>query len=55
LISPIGFSLPRRVEQFEADLIAAALKAHQGQVAAAAQALGVPRKTPCTTNCASTS
>lgn len=44
-IADHSFSLPRKVEQFEADLIAAALKAHQGQVAAAAQALGVPRKT----------
>ncbi|GHD70751.1 sigma-54-dependent transcriptional regulator [Vogesella fluminis] len=38
-------SLPQRVEQFEAQAIREALRAQQGDVAAAAAALGIARKT----------
>ncbi|MFS2117371.1 helix-turn-helix domain-containing protein, partial [Herbaspirillum frisingense] len=37
--------LPEQVEQFEAGLIAAALKDSEGSVAVAAERLGIPRKT----------
>lgn len=38
-------SLPEQVEQFEAGLIAAALKDSEGSVAVAAERLGIPKKT----------
>ncbi|BEV16704.1 sigma-54 dependent transcriptional regulator [Herbaspirillum sp. DW155] len=38
-------SLPEQVEQFEAGLIAAALKDSEGSVAQAAERLGIPKKT----------
>ncbi|RAM64618.1 Fis family transcriptional regulator [Herbaspirillum rubrisubalbicans] len=46
---PVGaqpaLPLPEQVEQFEAGLIAAALKDSEGSVALAAERLGIPRKT----------
>ena len=42
---PAGRALPRQVEEFEASLIANALKQHDGNVAATAQSLGIPKKT----------
>ena len=40
-----ALSLPEQVEQFEAGLIAAALKDSEGSVAQAAERLGIPKKT----------
>ena len=40
-----ALSLPEQVEQFEAGLIAAALKDSEGGVAQAAERLGIPKKT----------
>ncbi|QDD65728.1 sigma-54-dependent Fis family transcriptional regulator [Herbaspirillum seropedicae] len=42
---PVLSSLPEQVEQFEAGLIAAALKDSEGSVAVAAERLGIPKKT----------
>ena len=43
--APALLPLPEQVENFEAGLIAAALKESEGSVAAAAERLGIPRKT----------
>jgi len=43
--TPSLSSLPEQVEQFEAGLIAAALKQSEGSVATAADRLGIPKKT----------
>ena len=43
--APAPLPLPEQVENFEAGLIAAALKESEGSVAAAAERLGIPRKT----------
>jgi two-component system, NtrC family, C4-dicarboxylate transport response regulator DctD len=45
LAAAAGGTLPERVDAFEAELIRAALRAHQGDVRATLEALGVPRKT----------
>jgi two-component system C4-dicarboxylate transport response regulator DctD len=42
---PAGGSLPERVDAFEADLLRAALRQHNGDVRATLEALGVPKKT----------
>ena len=38
-------TLPEKIERFEAQLIREALAAHQGDVRATLEALGIPRKT----------
>ncbi|MFZ6646432.1 sigma-54-dependent transcriptional regulator [Undibacterium sp. TJN25] len=40
-----GDTLPKKMDAYEAGLIAAALKAHGGNVAATAESLGIPKKT----------
>ena len=42
---PDANSLPKKLEAIEASLIAQALRAHQANVALAAESLGIPKKT----------